>query len=112
VPTNYSNIELLLSLGSEESPPDRIDDSIVLVLELRLSADFPVFIVILSPPGFWISFNVSSSPVHFNVVLVLKADCDIVEFLLAVEDVPEEAFVDSAVGELHDGVVAFSSGLK
>ena len=101
--------KLVLLLRAKQRELHRVNESVVLVLELRLSSHLAILVVVLSPPGFWISGHVPSPFVHLHIILTLQTHSHIIELLLAIEHVPKEPLVYSTVRKLHHRLITFAA---
>lgn len=105
-------MKLIFFFSSEEGPSQRVNNAIFLVFELSLTTDLSILVVILSPPGLRISLDISSSLIHFNIVLMLKTRSDIVKLFLTVKNIPEKSFIKTATRKLHNWIKTFTPYLE
>lgn len=105
-------MKLIFFFSSEEGPSQRVNNAIFLVFELSLTTDLSILVVILSPPGLRISLHISSSLIHFNIVLMLKTRSDIVKLFLTVKNIPEKSFIKTATRKLHNWIKTFTPYLE
>lgn len=103
-----SHFKLLFLLSTKQRELYRVNKSVVFVLKLCLPTHLTVWVVVLSPPGFWVSYHISSPFVHLNVILTLQTDSHVIKLLLAIKYIPKEPLIDSAVGKFHHRFIAFA----